>query len=153
VQTHHRGIDRHNTASSNIISGTICISRRVARIATTNNPSGDHGLRVPTRNHTPWISSRHDASWVSAAILGVLIWISDYTAHVAASRSAGIVARRVVGAAEAILATSGHTKARVVIFRVVALAIADLDSGLVAVLVVAETHLADRGISLDRDWR
>jgi hypothetical protein len=78
-------------------------------------------------------------------MLRVPIRIGDGSAHIAASWSVVIVARRVVRAAETIPAASGHTKARVVIFCVVAFAIANLESGFVAVIVVVEAHLGGSG--------
>jgi hypothetical protein len=82
-------------------------------------------------------------------MLRVPIRIGDGSAHIAASWSVVIVARRVVRAAETIPAASGHTKARVVIFCVVAFAIANLESGFVAVIVVVEAHLGGSGIELE----
>jgi len=136
-----------------MVSGTVRICRRMTGMHTSYKPSRNHGLGVAARDHTPGITSRNDTTWVSAAVLRVPIRICDCPAHIAASGGLVVVTRRVVRAAEAIPAASGHTKAGVVILGVVALAIADLNSGLVAVIVVVEAHLAGRGIGLDRDWR
>lgn len=153
ARTYHCGIDRHNTTSTDRISGTVCICRRMAGMDTSNIPSRNHGLGVAAWDYAPGITSRNDTTWISAAVLGVPIRICDCSAHVAASGGMVVVARRVVRAAEAIPAASRHTKAGVVILCVVALAIADLNSGLVAVIVVVEAHVAGRGIGLDGDWR
>jgi len=136
-----------------MISGTVRICRRLTGMHTFYKPSRNHGLGVAARDYAPGITSRNDTTWVSAAVLRVPIRICDCPAHIAASRGMVVVARRVVRAAEAIPAASGHTKAGVVILCVVALAIANLDSRLVAVIVVVEAHLAGCGIGLDRDWR
>lgn len=151
--THHCGIDRHNITSTDMVSGTVRICRRMTRMDTSNKPSRNHGLGVAARDYAPGITSRNDTTWISAAVLRVPIRNCDCSAHVAASGSMVVVTRRIVRAAETIPAACGHTKAGVVILCVVALAIADLDSGLVAVIVVVEAHIAGRGIGLDRDWR
>ena len=69
------------------------------------------------------------------------------TAHVATSRRASIVPRRVVGASETISTTAGHAKARMVVLGVVCAAISDLGSGFVAIFVVVEAHVCPCGES------
>jgi hypothetical protein len=141
AETYHRGIERHNLLSPNMITSSICVTRRVSRIATPNKVSRNHSLRVANTD-TSRVPSRHHTSRIPAT-LDVLMWVSVRTAHVAASRRASVVPRRIVRATKAVLAAPGHAVAWVVLFCVVALAIADLDFGFVAVFFVAETHLGD----------
>lgn len=77
------------------------------------------------------MSSREDASRMHTAVV-----------RVAASRWSNIILRRVVRTTEAVSAAARHAIARVVVGGVVALAVANLDSGLVLVFVVVEAHVA-----------
>lgn len=90
------------------------------------------------------------AGWVAltlriAAVTRVAVLSRENTAHIATTRPARVVPRRIVAASKTILATPGHSIARLGVFFRVACTIGNVGSSSICVSVV-EAHDVGRGI-------
>jgi hypothetical protein len=83
-------MNRHDSAGSDMISCSVRITRRIARISTPNKASRDwrYSPRIPT------------------GVLRVAIRLGEHAACIAACRRANVVTRRVVRAAKPVSTTS-----------------------------------------------